>query len=397
MNILVLNCGSSSIKYQLLDMNGEPELKAKGLVERIGLNCGNLTHKANGLKLEIEEPIENHTVGIKLVLNALTDEKYGAIKSLSELAAVGHRVVHGGEYFAQSVLITDDVIEKIKECCDLAPLHNPANLLGIEAIKHVLPNILQVAVFDTAFHQTMPDKSFMYGIPNELYNKYKIRRYGFHGTSHYFVSKKACELLKWDINTKKIITCHLGNGGSIAAINCGKSIDTTMGFTPVEGIIMGTRIGDMDLGALLFIMEKENFDLKQANNFINKKCGLLGISDGLSDMRDIMKASDEGNEKAKLAFNVFVLRVKKYIGAYIAEMNGVDLIIMTGGIGENAFRVRKDVFQNMEYLGIEFDEVKNDKLSGEDTILSKENSKVKVMSICTNEELVIAMDTKRLI
>ncbi|MDR2836389.1 MAG: acetate kinase [Bacteroidales bacterium] len=398
MNILVLNCGSSSIKYQLLDMSGEPELKAKGLVERIGLEKGILTHKTqSGLKFEIEQAIPEHTVGIKLVLAALTDEKHGVIKSLNEIKAVGHRVVHGAEDFCESIVINSEVIKKIEECCNIAPLHNPANLLGINAILAVLPNVHQVAVFDTAFHQTMLPKAFIYPVPYETYKKYQFRRYGFHGTSHKFVAEKACNILGWDIKSKKIITCHLGNGASICAIENGKSVDTSMGFTPVEGLEMGTRVGDIDPGALLFLMEKENMDLKQANNYINKKSGMLGVSEGISDMRDIMKAADEGNNNAKLAFDIFIYRVKKYIGSYIAAMNGVDLIIMTGGIGENAFRVRKEVFQNMEFLGIDFDEKANDQLFGQDKIISTDYSKIKVMTITTDEELVIATDTLHLI
>lgn len=396
MNILVLNCGSSSIKYQLLDMSEEPILKAKGLVERIGLDKGILTHKANDKKLVIEDAIPDHTYGIKLVLNILLDKENGVLNSLDELYAVGHRVAHGGEKFSKSVIITGDVITSIKSCCEIAPLHNPANLLGIEAISNILPNVPQVATFDTAFHQTMPEEAFSYAIPRYLYENYKIRRYGFHGTSHSFVALKACKLLNWDIKTKKIVTCHLGNGASIAAINDGRSVDTSMGFTPIEGLVMGTRVGDIDAGALLYIMEKENFDVKAANTFFNKKCGLLGLSDGFQDMRDIVKEISEGNKNAKLAFDAFVYRVKKYIGAYATIMNGLDLVIMTGGIGENAFGMRQNVFKNMDFLGIDFDESKNDNLFGEDAILTKENSKVKVMTICTDEELVIATDTMNL-
>lgn len=396
MNILVLNCGSSSIKYQLLDMSGEPDLKAKGLVERIGLEKGILTHKAGGKKHVIEEEIPDHTYGIKLVLDLLVDKQHGVINSLNELYAVGHRVAHGGDKFSKSVVIDDQAIAYIQSLCEIAPLHNPANLLGIEAIKNILPNIPQVATFDTAFHQTMPEEAFNYAIPRNLYENNKIRRYGFHGTSHYFVSKKACEMLNWDITTKKIVTCHLGNGASITAIDKGRSVDTSMGFTPVEGLVMGTRVGDIDAGAVFYIMEKENLDVKSANTFFNKKCGLTALSNGYSDMRDICNTASEGNKYSKLALNSFVYRVKKYIGAYATIMNGLDLVIMTGGIGENAFGVRNLVFQNMEFLGIDFDAKKNDNLIGEDAILSKENSKVKVMTICTDEELVIATDTLNL-
>ncbi|MDR2010617.1 MAG: acetate kinase [Bacteroidales bacterium] len=397
MNILVLNCGSSSIKYQMLDMSKEYTVKAKGLIERVGLENGMLNHKTfDGKVYEIEQPIPNHTVGIKLVLDALINKDHGVLGSLNEIDAVGHRVAHGGEYFTKSVLLDADAISKIEACSDIAPLHNPAHLLGIRAILEVLPNVIQTAVFDTSFHQTMPAEAFMYALPYRMYEDYKIRRYGFHGTSHKFVAEKACKMLNWNIEDKKIITCHLGNGASICAIKYGKSVDTSMGFTPVEGLVMGTRVGDIDAGALLYIMDKENLNTSKTNSFINKSCGLNGVSEVSSDMRDLEKASSEGNNKAQLALDMFVYRVKKYIGAYAAAMNGVDLIIMTGGIGENACNIRENVFTNMEYFGIEFDAKLNDNLRGKDAIISKESSKVTLMTITTNEELVIALDTMKL-
>ncbi|MEJ5268519.1 MAG: acetate kinase, partial [Bacteroidales bacterium] len=397
MNILVLNCGSSSIKYQLLEMSGEPQVLAKGIVERIGLSMGCLAHKNNrDEKYETEQPVPNHTVGIQLVLAALTDKNHGVISSLDEIKAVGHRVAHGGEYFTQSVLLDADAIAKIEACCDLAPLHNPAHLLGMRAIMDVLPNIPQTAVFDTSFHQSMPASSYMYPIPYRLYEQYKIRRYGFHGTSHKFVAEKACKILGWNIEEKKIITCHLGNGASITAIKNGKSVDTSMGFTPVEGLMMGTRTGDLDLGALLFIMEKENLSVSDANSFINKKCGTNGFSEISSDMRDLEAEAEKGNERAELTLQMYAHRVRKYIGAYAAVMNGVDLIIMTGGIGENSCDTRRRVLNDMEYLGLIFDNEKNKGIRAKDEIISKPESKVIAMTITTNEELVIAMDTLRL-
>ena len=398
MNILVLNCGSSSIKYQLLDMTDAPLLKAKGLVERVGLKNGILSHKTyHDKKYEIEQEIPNHKVGIKLVLEALTNKEHGVLNSLSEISAVGHRVAHGGEYFNKSVLLNADAISKIEACNDLAPLHNPAHLLGIRAIQEALPSVPQTAVFDTSFHQTMPANAYMYALPYKMYEDYKIRRYGFHGTSHKFVAEKACKILGWKIEEKKIITCHLGNGASICAIKHGKSVDTSMGFTPVEGLVMGTRVGDVDAGALLFIMEKENLDTSKANSFINKNCGLNGVSELSSDMRDLENATKEGNEKATLALDMFVYRVKKYIGAYTAAMDGVDLIIMTGGIGENSTYTRERVFTGMKYLGIKFNSEINSGLRGRDEVISMPDSKVTIMTIATNEELVIAMDTVKLI
>ena len=394
MKILVLNCGSSSIKYQLLDMANNNDVLAKGLLERVGIKDSELKHQAKGKDtFKLVQDIPNHEVGVDLILKTLLHPEHGILKDKNEITAVGHRVVHGGEKFSGSVRITQEIIDKMEECVDLAPLHNPANLKGIYAMQKVLPEVPQCGVFDTAFHSTMPDYVYMYALPYEMYDKHKVRRYGFHGTSHRYVSLKACEILKSKFEDLKIITCHLGNGASIAAIKNGKSFDTSMGLTPVEGLIMGTRCGDLDLGALLFIMEKENMDAKKANNYINKVSGMVGISGISSDMRDLWKASDEGNKKAKLALDMYIYRVKKYVGSYAAAMGGVDLIIFTGGIGENDYMVREGVCKNMEFMGIEFDSDKNDRMKGKDEILSKPNSKVKVMTVCTNEELVIAMDT----
>jgi acetate kinase len=398
MNILVLNCGSSSIKYQLLDMANDADVLAKGLLERVGINDSILKHEAKGRDVyKLVQDVSDHEVGVNLILKTLMHPEYGVIKDKNEISAVGHRVVHGGEKFSGSVLITQEIIDKMEECVDLAPLHNPANLKGIYAMQKLLPEIPQCGIFDTAFHATMPDYVYMYALPFEMYDKHKIRRYGFHGTSHRYVSQKACEILKVKYEDQKIITCHLGNGASIAAIKNGKSFDTSMGLTPVEGLIMGTRCGDLDLGALLFLMEKENMDTKKANNFINKVSGMAGISGVSSDMRDIEKAAGEGNKKAKLALDMYVYRVKKYVGSYAAAMGGVDLIIFTGGIGENDCEVRSGVCKNMEFMGIEFDFEKNHGLRCKDEILTKPSSKVTVMSVSTNEELVIALDTLEIV
>ncbi|MEG2278234.1 MAG: acetate kinase [Odoribacter sp.] len=397
MNVLVLNCGSSSIKYQLLNMDGEPLVLAKGIVEKIGLTYGSFTYKPEGKeKLIIEQPIINHSAGMDLILKALVDKERGVLKSLNEINAVGHRVAHGGEYFSESVRIDEDIKEKIKALGEIAPLHNPANLKGIETMEKLLPSVPQVAVFDTSFHQTLPKKAYVYGIPYEYYEEYGVRRYGFHGTSHQFVAEKACHILGWNIAEKKIITCHLGNGASITAINKGKSVDTSMGFTPVAGLVMGTRAGDLDLGALLYICEKEGLNLKQANTLVNKQSGVQGISGVSSDFRELWAAVEKGNERAKLAVDVFCYNVKKYIGAYAAVLNGVDLIIFTGGIGENDTDVRERSCQDLTYLGIQLDIKKNQSMRGKDAIISTENSTTKVMSITTDEELVIAMDTMRL-
>ena len=397
MNVLVLNCGSSSIKYQLLNMDAEPAVLAKGIVEKIGLTYGSFTYKPEGKdKVIKEQPIADHSVGMDMILKALVHPEHGVLKSLNEIDAVGHRVAHGGEYFSESVCITNEAKAKIKALGEIAPLHNPANLKGIETMEKLLPSVPQVAVFDTSFHQTLPKKAYLYGIPYEYYENYGIRRYGFHGTSHKFVAEKACRLLGWNIAEKKIITCHLGNGASITAVDHGKSVDTSMGFTPVAGLVMGTRAGDIDLGALLYICEKEKLNLKQANTLVNKQSGVQGISGVSSDFRELWAAVETGNERAKIALDVFCYNVKKYIGAYAAVLNGVDLVIFTGGIGENDADVRRLSCENMEYLGISFNAEKNKTLRGKDAIISTEDSKTKVMTITTDEELVIALDTVRL-
>jgi acetate kinase len=398
MNILVLNCGSSSIKYQLLDMAGEPVVLAKGIVDKISLPQGKFTHKPRGKAvLEVEEPIPDHAAGVNLILNALTDSVHGVLRSLNDINAVGHRVAHGGEYFSASVRIDEEAKAKIAACNELAPLHNPAHLTGIETMEQLLPATPQVAVFDTSFHQTLPKEAYIYGIPYTFYQKYGIRRYGFHGTSHQFVAGKACKLLGWRVEEKKIITCHLGNGSSITAINRGRSVDTSMGFTPNAGVIMGTRTGDVDLGALLFLCEKEGLDTEQANALINKQSGLFGISGATSDCRELWDAVNEGSENARLALDMLVYQVKKYIGSYMAVLNGADLVIFTGGIGENDYEIRRMVCDNMQFLGIEFDDAANDKVKGKDKVLTKPGSRVTVMSINTDEELVIATDTMNLV
>ena len=396
MKVLVLNCGSSSIKYKLFNMDTHTVM-VQGGVEKIGLPDSFLQIKlSNGEKVKIEQPMPEHTVGIQLILNSLVDKQIGCIASLEEIQAVGHRVVHGGEKFNKSVLITPEVKEMIVKCVELAPLHNPANLKGIEAIETALPGVPQVAVFDTAFHQTMPDEAYMYAIPYELYEKYAIRRYGFHGTSHRYVSARVCEYLGVDPNTTKVITAHIGNGGSCTAVLNGKSVDTSMGLTPLEGLMMGTRAGDMDLGAATYIMEKENLSTTEFSNLMNKKSGLLGVSGVSSDARDIENAVQAGNERADLARRIFIYRVKKYIGAYAAAMNGVDVIVFTGGIGENDAYIRAEVTKGLTYLGIDFDESKN-AVRGEETILTTPESKVKVCIIPTDEEWMIASDTQALI
>ncbi|MDR0981866.1 MAG: acetate kinase [Culturomica sp.] len=398
MNILVLNCGSSSIKYQLLEMSTDPKLVAKGIVEKIGLPTSAFTHVPTGKdKVSMEIYIPNHTVGINLILKALINQEHGVISSLEEINAVGHRVAHGGEFFSESTLINSEVLKKIRLCSELAPLHNPANIKGIETIAEVLPKVPQAAVFDTSFHQSLPEKAYIYGIPYEYYENLSVRRYGFHGTSHKYVAEKACKILGWNINEKKIITCHLGNGSSIAAIDGGKSVDTSMGFTPVAGLVMGTRCGDLDAGALLYISEKENLSVQQANDFINKKSGIAGISGVTSDFRELHAAIGKGNERAKLALDVFCYNVKKYIGAYAAALNGVDLIILTGGIGENDFYVREQSCSGLEYLGVKFDAELNKTIRGVDRVISQTDSKTTVMTVTTNEELVIATDTMQLV
>ncbi|SHJ60486.1 acetate kinase [Anaerobranca californiensis DSM 14826] len=395
MKILVVNCGSSSLKYQLFDMNGEQVL-AKGIVERIGID-GVLVHqKGEGDKVKLPNDIPNHKVAIELVINTLTDKELGVLQDITEIEAVGHRVVHGGEAFSQSVLIDDSVMDTLNKCIELAPLHNPPNIMGIEACAQVLPGVKQVAVFDTAFHQTMPKKSFIYSLPYEAYEKYSIRRYGFHGTSHKYVAQQAAKLLGKDLKDLKLITCHLGNGASVTAIDGGKSVDTSMGFTPLEGLTMGTRCGDIDPAIVIYLMKKMNLDFDGMNDYLNKKSGVLGISGVSSDFRDIEIAAAEGNERAQLALDVFVHKVKKYIGAYTAVLGGVDAIVFTAGLGENSPETREAVLKGFEYLGLEIDTEKN-KVRGKAVNFSKEGSKVQALVIPTNEELMIARDTQAIV
>jgi len=396
MNILVINCGSSSLKYQLIDSESEKVL-AKGLCERIGID-GRLTYSPAGGEKEVTDaPMPTHTEAIQLVLDALTNEKTGVIKSLDEVGAVGHRLVHGGEKFACSAVITDEMIAAVEECNDLAPLHNPANLIGVDACKKCMPGVPMVGVFDTAFHQTMPKEAYMYALPYEYYEKYKVRRYGFHGTSHSFVSKRTAEFLGKDVKDMKIIVCHLGNGSSISAVKYGESIDTSMGLTPLEGVPMGTRSGDIDPAILEFLAKKENMDIFQLTAMLNKKSGVFGVSDGVSsDFRDLENAAAEGNDKAQLARDVFAYNVAKYVGAYAAAMNGVDAIAFTAGVGENDKNVRKAVIERLGFLGIELDEEANSK-RGEDNIISTADSKVTVCVIPTNEEIAIARETLALV
>ena len=399
MIILVLNCGSSSLKYQLLDMKGDDvyDLLAKGLVERIGMEMGCLKHQATGKEKFVREmPIQDHTVGIKAVLDALLDKEVGVLSTLEDIEAVGHRCVHGGEEFFCSKLIDDQVIAQIKKCSDIAPLHNPANLLGINAVSEALPSVPQVAVFDTAFHQTMPSYAYMYALPYEYYDKYRIRRYGFHGTSHKYVSAKGAKFTGLDINNSKIITCHLGNGSSVTAVANGKSIDTSMGFTPLEGVIMGTRCGCVDPDVVTYLQEKEGLSAAEMSRVLNKKSGFLGLSCVSSDARDLNDAANAGDAKAKLTLKKLVYDVTKYIGAYAAVMNGVDLIVFTGGIGENNSRMRRRVCENLTYLGVKLDYEAN-VATGKDALVSLPDSKVKVAVITTNEELVIAQDTMHIV
>lgn len=397
MKILVLNCGSSSIKYQLFEMETKTVL-AKGGIEKIGLPGAFIKYNAaNGEKKVIEQPIPEHTVGVELIFKVLTDPTDGAIKSLEEVDAVGHRIVHGGEKFAQSVLINDEVLKTIEACNDLAPLHNPANLKGIAAVSALLPNLPQVAVFDTAFHQTMPAKSYMYALPYDLYEQYGVRRYGFHGTSHRYVSQRVCEYLGVEAEGKKIITCHIGNGGSIAAVKDGKCVDTSMGLTPLEGLMMGTRSGDIDGGAVTFIEKKLGLDADGMSNLLNKKSGLLGVSGISSDMREIFSANEAGNERAKLAFEMYCYRVRKYVGSYAAAMNGCDIIVFTAGVGENQADMRQSVCQGLSFMGVEIDVEKNKGIHGEEAVISTPDSKIKVVVIPTDEELMIASDTMALL
>ena len=396
MNVLVINCGSSSLKFQLINSESE-EVLAKGLCERIGID-GRLTYQpAGGDKAVSDKAMPTHTEAIQYVIDALTDSETGVVKSLDEIGEVGHRVVHGGEKFANSVVITEDVLKAIEECNDLAPLHNPANLIGINACQKLMPNTPMVAVFDTAFHQTMPEKAYLYGLPYEYYEKYGVRRYGFHGTSHSFVSKHAAEFLGLDFENSKIIVAHLGNGASISAVLNGKCVDTSMGLTPLEGLVMGTRSGDMDPAIMEYIAKKENLDIAGVMNVLNKKSGVLGVSNNLSsDFRDLEDGMNNGNKFAKAAMEVFCYRVAKYIGSYVAAMNGVDAIAFTAGIGENSGTVRAMVLENLEYLGIAVDEEANKK-RGEDLVISAADSKVKVAVIPTNEELAIARETVALV
>ena len=399
MIILVVNCGSSSLKYQLLDMKNEEvyDLLAKGLVERIGMEVGCLKHQATGKETLVKEmPVADHTVGIQAVIDALLDKEYGVLNTLEDIEAVGHRVVHGAEDFVCSQLITDEVIAQLEKCSVFAPLHNPANILGIRAVSAVLPSVPQVGVFDTAFHQTMPAYAYMYALPYEYYDKYRIRRYGFHGTSHKYVSAKGAKFAGLDLGYSKIITCHLGNGSSIAAVVNGKSIDTTMGFTPLEGLLMGTRSGSVDPDVVTYIQEKEGLSAAEMSKVLNKKSGFLGLSCVSSDARDLDAAANEGDAKAKLTLKKLTYEITKYIGAYAAAMNGVDLIVFTGGIGENNSRLRRRVCENLTYLGVKFDYDAN-VARGEDTMLTLPDSKVKVALITTNEELMIARDTMNIV
>jgi acetate kinase len=399
MKILVLNCGSSSIKYQLFNMTSEHwEVLAKGGVEKIGLKGSFLKHeKENGEKVLLEGEILDHSTGIDYILGVMLSERHGCIKELEEIDAVGHRVVHGGETFNSSVFITDEVISKMVDCIELAPLHNPPNLKGIKAISTLLPHVPQVGVFDTAFHQTMPKHAYMYAIPNSLYKKYGVRRYGFHGTSHRFVSKRACEMLGVDYHNQRIISCHLGNGASVAAIMNGKSIDTSMGFTPLEGLMMGTRSGDLDVGAVTYIMEKEMIGTQSASILFNKHSGMLGVTGISSDMREIEAAISKGDEAAKMGMEMYTYRIKKYIGSYAAVMGGVDTIVFTGGIGENGDDTRASICEGLEFIGVKVDAAKNKGLRSKEADFSVSGSKVRLLVVPTNEELVIAQDTMEIV
>lgn len=394
MKVLVINAGSSSLKYQLIDMDTR-NVMAKGLCERIGIDGSRLKQTGKDEYI-IEQPMNDHSDAIRLVLSALTDPAHGVIQDMSEISAVGHRVVHGGEYFNSSVIINEDVKKAIEDCIDLAPLHNPPNLIGIEACEKAMPGVPMVGVFDTAFHQTMPPEAFLYAIPYELYEKYKIRKYGFHGTSHYYVSRRAAEMLGKPVEELKMVTLHLGNGSSITAVDGGKSVDTSMGFTPLAGVIMGTRSGLIDPAIVPFLMEKENMSLDEVNDMLNKKSGVLGISGVSSDFRDLDKAVEEGNDRAALALKMFVYSVKRYIGFYACAMGGLDAVVFTAGIGENNYEMREELVKGMEFMGIKMDSEAN-KVRGEERIVSAPDSKVKLLVIPTNEELTIALDTERLL
>jgi acetate kinase len=393
--VLVINCGSSSLKYQLFDMENE-HVMAKGLVERIGLSGAVLTHRPGEKKQVIETAIPDHEKAIALVLEAIVHPEYGVLKSMQEISAIGHRVVHAGEDFSGSVLLTEEVMKAIRKNIELAPLHNPPNIMGIEACQRLMPEVPQVAVFDTAFHQTMPTKAYLYGIPYEYYEKYKIRKYGFHGTSHKYVAQRAAALLGKPLQEVKVITCHLGNGSSIAAVADGKCVDTTMGFTPLEGLMMGTRSGDLDPTVITFLMEKENWTTEQINNFLNKKSGVLGLSGVSSDFRDLETAAGEGNKRAQLALDRFAYGVKKYIGAYAAVLNGVDALVFTAGLGENSASMRASICEGLGYLGVKIDPEKN-KIRGEEVDVSSADAKTRVLVIPTNEELMIARDTYEIV
>lgn len=396
MNVLVINCGSSSLKYQLMNMQDET-LLAKGLVERIGIEGSVLKHEKEGRDKEvILVPMKNHKDALNEVLKALVDENYGAVKSLDEIDAVGHRVVHAGEKYSGSVLITEDVMAALEECIDLAPLHNPPNIMGVEAIQELIPTVPNVGVFDTAFHQTMPPQAYIYPIPYEYYEKYKVRRYGFHGTSHRYVAERAADMMGKPMSELKLISCHLGNGASVTAIKNGKSVATSMGFTPLEGLIMGTRCGDIDPAIITFLMEKENLDIEGINNVLNKKSGVLGISGVSSDFRDIENAAKDGNERAALALETFDDRVRQYIAAYAAEMGGVDAVIFTAGLGENSITNRADICKNLEFMGLKVSDERNN-VRGKETFINTDDSKVKVLVIPTNEELMIARDTVEIV
>ena len=395
MKILVLNSGSSSLKYQLIDMTTE-KLLAKGYYERIGLDGAFLTHKVGDDKYVIEHPAKNHEEAIKVMLEQLLNDKYGVVKNLNEISAVGHRVVHGGEKFSGSVLITDEVIKVMKDCIELAPLHNPAGITGIEACQKLMPNVKMVGVFDTAFHQTLPEKAYIYAIPYEYYERYAIRKYGFHGTSHKFISRRVAELLNKNVEDLKIVTCHLGQGASLCAVKNGKSVDTTMGLTPLAGVPMGTRSGDIDPSIPGFIMKKENLSIEEMDTILNKKSGVLGISGVSSDFRDVEKAAAEGNKRAQLALESFAYSVAQNIAKYAVSMNGIDVIVFAGGIGENGPETRKKVCNYLEFLGVKLDDIKND-VKGEEREISTNDSKIKVFIVPTNEELMIARETKELI
>jgi len=396
LKVLVINCGSSSLKYQLFNMENQSVL-AKGLVERVGLEGGVLKHQPAGKdKVEISENIPNHKVAVKMMLDALLDKRHGVIETVSEISAVGHRVVHGAEKFSGSVKITDEVMNVLKECISIAPLHNPPNIIGIEAARELLPDVPMVGVFDTAFHQTMPEYAYIYGVPYDMYKKHSIRRYGFHGTSHRYVSMRAAKFLNKPIEDLKMVTLHLGNGSSITAVKGGKSVDNSMGFTPLEGVVMGTRCGSIDPAIVPFIIEKEGIAPEKINDYLNKKCGVLGISGVSSDFRDIEDAATAGDQRAKLALNVFAYQSKKYIGSYAAAMNGLDAVVFTGGIGENSISMRRMICEDMDYFGMRIDDTKNN-VRGKEADISADGSKTRILIIPTNEELMIALDTVSLI